>query len=87
MGDRQLGAPRRRAARRRPGPGGDHRRWAHGDLLLSKDIVARIAGGGLSLDDVLAAEAAAQGAASRTHDYGEGITAFQEKRKPSFTGR
>jgi enoyl-CoA hydratase/carnithine racemase len=55
-------------------------------FLLSKDLVARIAGGGLSLDDVLAAEAAAQGAAARTHDYGEGITAFQEKRKPTFTG-
>jgi len=55
-------------------------------FLLSKDLVARIAGGGLSLDDVLAAEAAGQGAASRTHDYGEGITAFQEKRKPTFTG-
>ena len=56
-------------------------------FLLSKDLVARIAAEGLSLDEVLAAEAAAQGAASRTHDYGEGITAFQEKRKPSFTGR
>ena len=56
-------------------------------FLLSKDLVARIASEGLSLDDVLAAEAAAQGAAARTHDYGEGITAFQEKRKPTFTGR
>jgi 2-(1,2-epoxy-1,2-dihydrophenyl)acetyl-CoA isomerase len=55
-------------------------------FLLSKDLVTRIAGGGLSLDDVLAAEAAAQGTAARTHDYGEGITAFQEKRKPIFTG-
>jgi enoyl-CoA hydratase/carnithine racemase len=35
---------------------------------------------------VLAAEAAAQGRASRTHDYHDGISAFQEKRKPSFTG-
>jgi enoyl-CoA hydratase/carnithine racemase len=56
-------------------------------FLLSKDLVTRIAGGGMSLDDVLAAEAAAQGAASRTHDYGEGMTAFQDKRKPTFTGR
>ena len=56
-------------------------------FLLSKDLVARIAAEGLPLDEVLAAEAAAQGAASRTHDYGEGITAFQEKRKPTFTGR
>jgi 2-(1,2-epoxy-1,2-dihydrophenyl)acetyl-CoA isomerase len=56
-------------------------------FLQSKDLVARIAAAGLSLADVLAAEAAAQGAAARTHDYGEGITAFQEKRKPTFTGR
>ncbi|HVW33496.1 MAG TPA: enoyl-CoA hydratase-related protein [Acidimicrobiia bacterium] len=55
-------------------------------FLHSKRLVARIAGGGLSLDEVLAAEAAAQGAASRTRDYAEGITAFQEKRKPTFTG-
>ena len=56
-------------------------------FLLSKRIVARITDGEMTLDDVLAAEAEAQGAASRTHDYGEGMTAFQEKRKPTFTGR
>jgi enoyl-CoA hydratase/carnithine racemase len=56
-------------------------------FLLSKDLVARITAGGLSLDEVLDAEAAAQGAASRTADYGEGMTAFLEKRKPTFTGR
>lgn len=56
-------------------------------FLASKDLVARIATEGLPLDEVLAAEAAAQGAAARTHDYGEGITAFQEKRKPTFTGQ
>jgi 2-(1,2-epoxy-1,2-dihydrophenyl)acetyl-CoA isomerase len=56
-------------------------------FLLSKRIIARITDGEMTLDDVLAAEAAAQGAASRTHDYGEGMTAFQEKRKPTFTGR
>jgi 2-(1,2-epoxy-1,2-dihydrophenyl)acetyl-CoA isomerase len=56
-------------------------------FLLSKDLVARIAAEGLALDDVLDAEAAAQGAASRTSDYAEGMTAFLEKRKPSFTGR
>ena len=56
-------------------------------FILSKRIVARITGGEMTLDDVLVAEAEAQGAASRTHDYGEGMTAFQEKRKPTFTGR
>ncbi len=56
-------------------------------FLASKDLVARIAAEGLPLDEVLAAEASAQGAAARTSDYGEGITAFQEKRKPTFTGR
>lgn len=56
-------------------------------FLLSKDLIGRITAEGLSLDEVLAAEAVAQGAASRTHDYGEGMTAFQEKRKPTFTGR
>jgi len=56
-------------------------------FLESKRIVRSIADAGLSLSDVLAAEAAAQGRASRTHDYQDGIAAFQEKRKPSFTGR
>ena len=55
-------------------------------FLASKDLVARISTEGLPLDEVLDAEAAAQGAAARTNDYGEGITAFQEKRKPTFTG-
>jgi len=40
----------------------------------------------MSFEDVLAAEAAAQGRASRTHDYQIGISAFLEKRRPSFTG-
>jgi enoyl-CoA hydratase/carnithine racemase len=56
-------------------------------FLASKDLVARISTEGLPLEEVLAAEATAQGAAARTHDYGEGITAFQQKRKPTFTGR
>ena len=56
-------------------------------FLLSKDLVGRISTEGLSLTEVLDAEAAAQGAASRTHDYGEGMSAFQEKRKPDFLGR
>ena len=40
----------------------------------------------MPFDAVLAAEAAAQGAASRTADYREGISAFQQKRRPDFTG-
>ena len=34
----------------------------------------------------MAAEAAAQGRASWTADYVEGMTAFVDKRRPTFTG-
>ncbi|MGH8999796.1 MAG: enoyl-CoA hydratase/isomerase family protein [Acidimicrobiia bacterium] len=53
---------------------------------LSKELVARVDTGALTLEDVLSAEAGAQGEASRTRDYAEGIGAFQEKRTPTFTG-
>ena len=57
-------------------------------FLESKRIVRLIQDGSPSLAmDLLAAEAAAQGRASRTHDYQDGISAFLEKRKPAFTGR
>jgi 2-(1,2-epoxy-1,2-dihydrophenyl)acetyl-CoA isomerase len=56
-------------------------------FLESKRIVRSILDEQSSFNDVLAAEAAAQGRASRTHDYKDGISAFQEKRKPAFTGR
>jgi enoyl-CoA hydratase/carnithine racemase len=56
-------------------------------FLASKRLVARITGEGLSFAEVLRAEAAAQGAASKTADYREGIGAFQDKRTPTFTGR
>lgn len=52
----------------------------------SKRLVRRLVDGAVPFADVLAAEAAAQGRASRTHDYREGIGAFQEKRRPTFTG-
>lgn len=56
-------------------------------FVESKRIVRAILDEQLSFKDVLVAEAAAQGRASRTHDYQDGIAAFQGKRKPSFTGR
>jgi 2-(1,2-epoxy-1,2-dihydrophenyl)acetyl-CoA isomerase len=56
-------------------------------FLESKRIVRTIQDESPSLAGLLAAEAAAQGRASRTHDYQDGITAFQEKRRPAFTGR
>jgi 2-(1,2-epoxy-1,2-dihydrophenyl)acetyl-CoA isomerase len=55
-------------------------------FLASKRIVERISDEGLGLAEVLRAEAAAQGAASRTRDYQDGIAAFQDKRAPRFTG-
>ncbi len=55
-------------------------------FMASKRLVRRIADEGLAFADVLRAEAAAQGDASRTSDYQEGISAFQEKRTPRFTG-
>ena len=53
---------------------------------ISKSLVHRIEDEHLALEDVLSAEAAAQGAASRTADYREGFAAFQDKRSPRFTG-
>lgn len=55
-------------------------------FLESKRIVRSIQDAHPSLAELLTAEAAAQGRASRTHDYQDGIAAFQEKRKPAFTG-
>lgn len=56
-------------------------------FLESKRIVRMLIDEQTSFKELLDAEAAAQGRASRTRDYQDGITAFQEKRKPTFTGR
>lgn len=56
-------------------------------LMESKRIVRMIDEEGLGLSDVLNLEARAQGAAGRTADYKEGISAFQHKRQPKFVGR
>ncbi len=56
-------------------------------FMESKRIVRRIDEEALGLFAVLKCEARAQGAAGRTADYKEGISAFQQKREPKFTGR
>jgi enoyl-CoA hydratase/carnithine racemase len=54
---------------------------------LSKRLVRRMDAEQLSLSATLRAEAEAQGAATRTSDYAEGIGAFQDRRPAVFTGR
>ena len=53
----------------------------------SKRLVRALAPEPAKLATVLAAEGAAQGRIARSADYAEGITAFQDKRQPTFTGR
>ena len=56
-------------------------------FMESKRLIRRIDEEGLGLLAVLKCEARAQGAAGRTSDYKEGISAFQQKRAPKFSGK
>ena len=56
-------------------------------FLASKELVAEIRDSRLGLWASMAHENAAQAALCDTPDYREGFAAFQEKRRPSFTGR
>jgi enoyl-CoA hydratase/carnithine racemase len=56
-------------------------------FMESKRLARRIDEEGLGLFAVLRCEAIAQGVASRTADYLEGVSAFQQKRAPKFSGR
>ncbi|WP_420176786.1 enoyl-CoA hydratase/isomerase family protein [Luteococcus sp. OSA5] len=55
-------------------------------LLASKRLVRRIEAEQLGLWDVLTVENEEQARLAAHDDYREGFRAFQEKRKPSFTG-
>ncbi len=56
-------------------------------FMQSKHLVRRIDEEAMGLFAVMKCEAQAQGAAGRTADYKEGITAFQQKRSPKFQGK
>jgi len=56
-------------------------------FVASKELVAQIRDQRIGLWESMAAENAAQTALCATADYREGFKAFQEKRKPEFTGK
>ena len=62
-------------------------RGATAAFLASKRLIARIRDERLALWESVDIENAAQAALCDTADYREGFAAFQEKRKPEFTGR
>ena len=56
-------------------------------FLASKELVRALRDDRLGLWQSVAAENRAQAALCDTNDYREGFSAFQQKRKPAFTGR
>ncbi|MGF2948729.1 enoyl-CoA hydratase/isomerase family protein [Microbacterium alcoholitolerans] len=62
-------------------------RGATAAFLASKQLIARIRDERLALWESVDIENAAQAALCDTDDYREGFAAFQQKRKPQFTGR
>ncbi len=57
-----------------------------GTFVRSKRLIRRLLDEHVALGEALDAEAAEQGEAAGTPDYVEGMTAFLEKRSPTFTG-
>ena len=62
-------------------------RGATQSYLASKELVAQVRDNRVGLWESMAAENKAQAALCATDDYKEGFAAFQQKRKPEFTGR
>ncbi|MBO0980100.1 enoyl-CoA hydratase/isomerase family protein [Microbacterium sp. SD291] len=62
-------------------------RGATAAFVASKQLIARIREERLALWESVDIENAAQAALCDTEDYREGFAAFQEKRRPEFTGR
>lgn len=60
---------------------------ATGAFLASKELVAQIRDRRLGLWESMDAENKAQAALCDSEDYREGFKAFQEKRKPAFSGK
>lgn len=59
---------------------------ATGAFLASRDLVAQIRDQRIGLWESMEQENIAQGRLCSTADYAEGFAAFQEKRKPEFSG-